>query len=68
MFDHAEVGGLVRVAELSDQAIFTREDRDDAAVDAAAFAHPLVHGRLPLQEMTWRIRPSPFRILSKRAQ
>src|SRR5262249_10889978 len=48
VFDHAEVGGLVRVAELSDQAIFTREDRDDAAVDAAALAHPLVHDRLSL--------------------
>ena len=46
--DHAEVDGLACVAELADPAIFTREDRDDAAADAAALAHPLVHDRLSL--------------------
>jgi hypothetical protein len=56
--DHAEVDGLVHVAELSDSAIFTREDRDDAAVDAAAFAHPLVLERL-VRVVVWAAEHNP---------
>ena len=46
--DHAEVDDPVLVAGLRHPSRISTGDRDDAAADAAALAHPLVHDRLSL--------------------